>query len=346
MKDCKKIHPLLSLYRENQLSAREKAAVEKHVAECPAAREELKQEVRLNKALKELPEPKMPRDLHDKIMTRLYGKPAPSRVWPRASWGLAAAAGLAFIFCIQNFNWVENKNSEIVLKPAVPVSDTGSTKVSPQTEMALKSQTNRPNPPTVSMAPQPEMAEPDVKIQSDAAPLAQAQTAGDTPLPMALAPAPRDKKMNAMPENGQLAFQSNSHIAQEDASVPEVNDNGQTETKSALNYRAISPDLLDMEPGQPVKKQVPQFLRLDVLEIESGKYQLNWQTNLATKGQIYLLDSTGNTLQAIAESTSFTYDHQMTIDASIINTDFFIKVLATYLNGNQAVTVSNVLKHQ
>jgi hypothetical protein len=350
MKDCKKIHPLLPLYRENQLSTGEKAAVEKHIKDCPAAREELKQWQRLGKALKDMPEPQMPRDLHDKIMARLHRKPAPlpNRFWPRASWGLAAAAGLAFIFCVQNFNWLENKNSEIVLKPSSPASVNGvSAKISSQPDMVLKP--NRPvNRPAALIAPKQEVAESDVKVQGNAVPPAQIEFSKPIPtMVLALAPQERSKKMKMdMAENKTfqaMTDNSTSAAAPQAAFATGANNNGQPEMKLGLNYQAMAPD---MEHGQPVEKQVPQFIRFDIVGFNSNQYQLNWQTDLVTKGQLFVLDSTGNTLQAIAETTPFAYDHQMVIDASKISTNFFIKILATYLNGNQAVTVRNVLKPQ
>ena len=350
MKDCKKIHLLLPLYRENQLSPREKVAVEKHIKDCPAAREELKQWERLGKALKDMPEPKIPRDLHDKIMVRLHRKPAPQSrpLWPHASWGLAAAASLAFIFLVQNFNWVGNKNSEIVLKPASPASVSGvSAKVSSHADMVSKPQ--RPaNQPAALIAPKQELAGTDVMVQ-DAVPLAQIEIAKPTAPPMVLALAPRERSKK-MVRSGARAFQENANISA--STVPAApqfslstggNDNGQTETKLSLNYHAALPDIMSAQPGD---KQTPQFTRFDIIVLGLNKYQLNWQTDLVTKGQIYVLDSTGNTLQAVAEKTQFAYDHQMVIDASKINTDFFIKILESCLNGNQAVTVSNVLKPQ
>lgn len=344
MKDCEKIHPLLPLYRENQLSAREKAAVEKHVKDCPAAQEELKQWERLGKALKDMPEPKIPRDLHDKIMARLHDKPAPHPFWPRASWGLAAAASLTFIFLVQNFNWVGNNNSEVVLKPSSPASVSGiSAKVSSHADMVLKP--NRPaNQSAALMAPKQEVAESDVMVQANAVPAAQPQIASVTP-PMVLAYAPQERKKMAV--SGAKAYQENTRFS-ESAAAPQAalvtgaNDHGQAETNLGLNYQAM-PDMMNAQPGD---KQTPQFLRLDVLEIGLGKYQINWSTDLVTKGQLFVLDSNGNTLQAVAEKTQFAYDHQMTIETSTINTDFFVKVLVSYLNGNQAVTVSNVLKPQ
>jgi hypothetical protein len=120
------------------------------------------------------------------------------------------------------------------------------------------------------------------------------------------------------------------------------NDAGQTETNLSLNYRAALPDVLSAKGD----KQTPQFMRFDITGINSGQYQVIWSTDLVTKGQIYVLDSIGNTLQSFAETTPPSYDHESVIDASKINTSFFVKILASYLNGNQAVTVSTVLNPQ
>src|SRR5580658_7480095 len=110
MKDCKKIHPLLSLYAEDALSPREKTAVEKHVSGCPAAREELEHWARFKKSMKALPEPKAPHDLHERIMARLQGRvePLPSRTGLsfRHFWPLAAAAAVALFLYFQNPKWL------------------------------------------------------------------------------------------------------------------------------------------------------------------------------------------------------------------------------------------------
>jgi len=346
MKDCKKIHLLLPLYRENQLSASEKAAVEKHVGECPAAREELKQWERLGKALKNMPEPKMPRGLHEKIMARLHGKPVPlsNRFWPRASWGLAAAASLGLIFLVQNFNWMGQNNSEIVLKPTSPASVNGvCAKVSSSAGMVLKPQPHRSvNQPAVFIAPKQEMTESDIKVQANAVTSAQMQIASATPpMVLALGPTERSKK-KAFTEN-ERAFTSdasaNVAAAPQAAFAPEANNNGQAEGKLKYQEGHLFNAMSDV-------KQTPQFMRFNIIGVKPGQYQVTWATNLVSQGQLFILDSTGNTLQAAAETTPPAYDHQMVIDASTINTDFFIKILATYLNGNQGVTVSNVLKPQ
>jgi hypothetical protein len=143
MKDCKKIHPLLSLYGENQLSPREKAVVEKHLRTCPAAREEFKQWERLGQALKSLPEPPTPRDLHEKIMARLQGKPAVASnpfVF-QTVWRWAAVAGFTVVFLAYHFGWFENPNAQVALKPNQAPSSTsfGTFASNPsRTEVALK----------------------------------------------------------------------------------------------------------------------------------------------------------------------------------------------------------------
>jgi hypothetical protein len=104
MKDCSKIHPLLSLYREEALTSREKSRVKKHLTLCAEARKELKQFARLRRKWGSLPEPKMPENLHAKIMARISGKVIPLSVW-RRPWvfpsGAAVAAGLMVFFLFQ-----------------------------------------------------------------------------------------------------------------------------------------------------------------------------------------------------------------------------------------------------
>jgi hypothetical protein len=101
MKDCKKIHPLLSLYAEGELTPAEKARVDQHLRVCADAREELEKQKSLRKALAALPEPDPPHDLHGKIMARVTGKAQPlrepGRFWTWAPWSLAAAAVLMVV---------------------------------------------------------------------------------------------------------------------------------------------------------------------------------------------------------------------------------------------------------
>jgi hypothetical protein len=119
-----------------------------------------------------------------------------------------------------------------------------------------------------------------------------------------------------------------------------VNEDAHYESNLKLNYQAQLPDLISAGKDD---QQPPQILRFNVFKFELTKYQLNWETNLVTKGQVFVLDSTGNTLQALAEKGQYAYDHQMNIDTSQINTGFLFKLVATYLNGNQAVTITQPL---
>ena len=108
MKDCKKIHPLLSLYLEGELSARENKAVRRHLSSCPEARKELVRLKKLKSALKRLPEPRPPRDLHEKIMARLRGRGAVRGKVLEFNWPIgltAAAAALALFVLVQYPHW-------------------------------------------------------------------------------------------------------------------------------------------------------------------------------------------------------------------------------------------------
>lgn len=106
MKDCKKIHPLLSLYAEGSLTAAEKNRVAAHLKACASAREELEQFSRLAQSLKRLPEPEFPAGLHARIMDRVGGREKPvslfDRFGMRTSMGLAAAAVVALLLFVQS----------------------------------------------------------------------------------------------------------------------------------------------------------------------------------------------------------------------------------------------------
>ena len=120
MKDCKKIHPLLSFYMEEQLSSAEKTQVEKHLGACETARQELESLRRLIEGMRKMPEPRVPSDLHAKIMGRLGGNVRPLHphrgFWGPATWALSAAAVFVFIFLNQFPSW---RDTAKVQKPKV-----------------------------------------------------------------------------------------------------------------------------------------------------------------------------------------------------------------------------------
>lgn len=109
MKDCKKIHPLLPLYSEQQLSPGESKKVEKHLGLCADARKVLEQLGGLVKALHQIPEPSVPADLHEKIMAKLGHNvtPLPKHhgFWGVPAWAISAAAVLLFILLNQHPHW-------------------------------------------------------------------------------------------------------------------------------------------------------------------------------------------------------------------------------------------------
>jgi len=127
MKDCKKIHPLLSLYEEGELSARETALVEKHVSGCPVAREELDRLERLRRMLRKSPPPEVPYDLHDKIMAKLGRKTERKVLWFNPAWTLAAAAAaLAIIVMTQYPSLTGGRNENLSLNKTAPAGSTPS----------------------------------------------------------------------------------------------------------------------------------------------------------------------------------------------------------------------------
>ncbi len=128
MKDCKKIHPLLSFYIEGKLTPAERNQVEKHLGACETARAELEHLRHLLEGLRNLPEPEVPADLHGKIMAKLGQCPQPMaprrHFWRPQIWGLAAAVVMVFVLFNQYPNW---KDSWKVSKPEVPPASTETT---------------------------------------------------------------------------------------------------------------------------------------------------------------------------------------------------------------------------
>ncbi|HJT24065.1 MAG TPA: zf-HC2 domain-containing protein, partial [bacterium] len=106
MKDCKKLHPLLSLYQDKLLSSPETVQVEAHLKVCADARKELEDLKRLREVMVALPEPIIPQDLHQRIMAKLQGRPVPVKVhrpfWVLPAGAMAAAAMVAVFLFIQN----------------------------------------------------------------------------------------------------------------------------------------------------------------------------------------------------------------------------------------------------
>jgi len=117
------------------------------------------------------------------------------------------------------------------------------------------------------------------------------------------------------------------------------NDNGQNETKVSLGYKAMLPDVMHADKDD---KQTPKFLRFDILEVGLGKYQLNWQTDLVTKGEIKVLNENKDVIQDIREKGQHAYDHQIMINKLNPEESFNVQINAVYLNGNEAVSIKNM----
>ncbi len=117
------------------------------------------------------------------------------------------------------------------------------------------------------------------------------------------------------------------------------NDYGQDETKLGLSYSAQLPDVMSARPDD---KQVPKFLRYDILDIGMGKYQLNWQTDLVTKGEIRVYDADKNVVQDIVEKGQHAYDHEAIVDKLNPEGAYQVQITAKYLNGNEAVSIKGI----
>jgi|GEM_PF-1798550 len=105
MKNCKNLHPLLSLYRDHALSPAQEIKVQAHLKTCAQARQELEEFNRLFQAMASLPEPQPPKDLHERIMAHLHperdGRPVVRFRWKFPALGLMAAACLTLFFLVQ-----------------------------------------------------------------------------------------------------------------------------------------------------------------------------------------------------------------------------------------------------
>ncbi|HEV2354185.1 MAG TPA: zf-HC2 domain-containing protein [Puia sp.] len=193
MRDCKKIHPLLSLYLDGPLAPSEAARVEAHLKGCADARRELEGLKRLREVMIALPEPKIPQDLHQKIMAKLQGHPLPLKArrpfWLFPAGAMAAAVVVVFLF-IQNPDLMDfNHQSQRPLsaeqpitvaanKPVTPVA--GNTQPPPkQADLYLQTNTFAPSQPsnTQSGSAKDMKTQPVPAVQSAMGPIAKERRA-------------------------------------------------------------------------------------------------------------------------------------------------------------------------
>jgi hypothetical protein len=141
-RDCDKIHPLLSLYLEEQLSAKDRLLAARHLNDCAQARREMEDYRAQRRALLAFPEPEPPVDLHARILRHVYGRGgAPmegdsrSRVGPRVGgWSRSRVVGLAaaclgavlFLDLYSDFGSLLRSSKERMEAPEPPVPFTAS----------------------------------------------------------------------------------------------------------------------------------------------------------------------------------------------------------------------------
>ncbi len=156
MKDCKKIHPLLALYADEQLSPSEKSKVEKHLGLCADARKELEQFGGLLKTLRQMPGPEVPSDLHGKIMAKLgrSATPLPKHhgFWGAPAWALSAAAVLLLVLLNQNPHWNDiSRVNKPVLEPDSALGPNSGTAPSAENGFENKASSNSLRPASGSI---------------------------------------------------------------------------------------------------------------------------------------------------------------------------------------------------
>ncbi len=123
MKNCRNIHPLLALYRDKGLTPAQEKKVEGHLKSCAQGRKEMEAFDKLFKSMATLPEPQPPRDLHERIMSRIqpgYRAKTPVLLrWKIPALGLAAAACLTLFMLVQ-YPDVMNPGGKYTNAPSSP----------------------------------------------------------------------------------------------------------------------------------------------------------------------------------------------------------------------------------
>ena len=162
-RECDQLHPLLSLYLEEEVSAREKLKLARHLNECAAARQDLEFYRSQRRALLAFPEPEPPADLHERILNHVHGRDAATgtpklvTAWwakPR-TWGLAAAALAAAFFLNLSSDWTHGIRSAQA-PPAPSVEKTlNETKPAEQALAQAPAVSNEPAAPAPQAASAP-----------------------------------------------------------------------------------------------------------------------------------------------------------------------------------------------
>ena len=78
--NCEALRELLWAYLENETTAEETAAIEKHLAGCAACREELEAQKAIMDTLQNLPDEELPEGYHAELMQKLPAEAAPNVV--------------------------------------------------------------------------------------------------------------------------------------------------------------------------------------------------------------------------------------------------------------------------
>lgn len=266
MRNCSKIHPLLSLEAEGALSASDHRKVEAHLSDCAEARRLLASLRRLQDAVRNLPAPKEPKNLHGSVMARLSqeGLSAPKRDWGmKPLWPMAAAAAATIFFFMQNPDWRQVTRKS----PIPPVSAPALEKPKPQAfsaasmakPAAATAQAPKTRETAKAFAPMPAPEERDAETLT---------TASNVPIqPMAAAPginSMRAQSLDVMAAAKDLKAESpSSWNGDQDPLYTAPNQQVLTDSNGFLKIWEA------LEPNQPAPNV--DFARQAVLFIETGE---------------------------------------------------------------------------
>ncbi len=117
------------------------------------------------------------------------------------------------------------------------------------------------------------------------------------------------------------------------------NEVGQQETSFSIGYRAMLPDIMGPKAGD---KEAPKFVRLDVYPLAPGKFQIIYETDKVTRGEVRIMDADKKVVQENVEKTQQSYDHQLVVDKLNPEDSYQIQIMVKDLNQNQAVTIQQV----
>lgn len=118
-----------------------------------------------------------------------------------------------------------------------------------------------------------------------------------------------------------------------------INDYGQGETSAKLLLSQSLPDIMSAKKGDTT---LPRFVRFDIYSIGLGKFQLNWETDKVTLGEVKVSDDKGEVAQDVSEKGQHAYDHQLVVDKLNPDMEYQVEITVRDLNDNKATKAEKI----